>query len=276
MKLDLRFGVVVALAALSLAGESTAKQRLSVVYCARSLYGGAAYFAARERPDGDLAFSFANWMPNGHLAGLGGVARRAGNGWTYRSMKNSSRQGRPCVARIRINGEFGAWITAEPLDACDGAQGSGATVGSVDFPRTAYSGPAPNDEPNVHEDDLGPQCGARTEPSSAQAANASDPVFKGKVRRFLDAVRRNDRAAAAQLVSYPAGINRGAETSVRRSTLRTKADFLAQWDRIFTPAYLRKLRAASPDDMFAKDGMAMVGDGLIWFDANGAKVFNLD
>jgi len=264
------------LAALACVEASLARERLSVVFCETSPVGGAAYFAAKERLDGALAFSFSNLAPNGHMAGLSGVAQKQGDAWVYRSMAQSSRRGRPCIAQIRIHGRLGAQITAVPTDACDGGQGYGATIGSVAFPRGAYSGPAPNDEPNVNEDDLGPGCATRTEPVLAEVANASDPVFKGKVGRFLDAVRRNDRAAAAQLVSYPAALNRTVGTSVQRSALRIRADFLAQWDRIFTPAYRRQLQAASPDDMFAKDGMATVGNGLIWFDANGAKAFNPD
>jgi hypothetical protein len=74
-------------------------------------------------------------------------------------MERASKPGRPCVARIQVDGKAGARVTAEPLDACDGGQGHGASVGSVDFPAAAYGGPAPNDEPNVNEDDLGPICG---------------------------------------------------------------------------------------------------------------------
>lgn len=276
MRFSARVCGVGVLAAFVCAPAAIARERVSVVYCEAFPVGGTAYFAAKARADGALAFSLANWMPNGHLASLGGVAKRQGDAWVYRSMNESSKRGRACVARIRINGRSGAQIAAEPRDACDGSQGYGATIGSVVFPGAAYSGPAPNDRPNVHEDDLGPRCAARTAWSRAEVTNASDPIFKGKVRRFLDAVRRNDRTAAAALVSYPAAINRSVGTSVRRSTLRTKAEFLAQWDRIFTPAYRRRLLAASPDDLFAKDGMAMIGSGLIWFDGSGAKAFNLD
>ena len=149
---------LLAVAALLIPAAAAARERVSVVYCEDFTDGGAAFFAAKERPDGALEFSFSNWMPSGNRASIGGTAQRHGDAWVYRSMENASKPGRPCVAHIRVDGKAGARITAEPLDACDGNQGHRASIGSVDFPAGAYGGPAPNDEPNVNEDDLGPIC----------------------------------------------------------------------------------------------------------------------
>jgi hypothetical protein len=145
-------------ASLFASGQVAAKPPLSVVYCKKFHGGGAAYLLARERPDGDLDFGFSNWMSNGHLAGIGGTARRVGSGWVYTSMDESSQPGRPCVAHIRIQGAKGARVAAAPLDSCDGNQGVGASVGAVDFPPGAYGGRPPKGSTSVNEDALGPKC----------------------------------------------------------------------------------------------------------------------
>ncbi|PHY12682.1 hypothetical protein CSW58_10970, partial [Caulobacter sp. B11] len=96
-----------------------------------------------------------------------------------------------------------------------------------------------------------------------------DAVFEARVGRFLKAVVRGDRAAAAQAVSYPLLVN-----GARPRTVRNRAELLARWDSIFTPAFVADLRNAVPHEMFVRQGMAMVGDGDVWFDAKGAKVIN--
>lgn len=112
----------------------------------------------------------------------------------------------------------------------------------------------------------------------APVTDEPDAVFEAKVRRFLTAVQAGDRGAAAKLVSYPASINDGDGSRVRRTSVRNRAEFLAAWDRIFTPAYVAKLGKAAPHDMFVRpgDGMATILDGAIWFDAKGAKAINAD
>jgi hypothetical protein len=105
-----------------------------------------------------------------------------------------------------------------------------------------------------------------------------DAVFEAKVRKFLAAVQAGDRAKAAKLVSYPAWINEGDGARTQRTTVRNPAEFLSHWDRIFTPGYVAKLKKAVPHDMFVRggDGMAMILNGEIWFDAEGVKAINAD
>lgn len=105
--------------------------------------------------------------------------------------------------------------------------------------------------------------------------DASDAEFEAVVRKFLEAVRRGDRAAAAALVSYPLTVNDGPIGQVRHRSIRNKAALLAQWDRIFTPAVLKELSGAVPHEMFVRDGMAMVSPGVIYFDAKGAQTINV-
>lgn len=98
----------------------------------------------------------------------------------------------------------------------------------------------------------------------------TDAAFEATCRRFLDGVIRGDRAKAATAVSYPLRVNGPV-----RLTLRNRAELLAQWRRVFTPAAVERLRKAIPHEMFVRDGMAMVANGAVWFDARGAKALNL-
>jgi hypothetical protein len=97
----------------------------------------------------------------------------------------------------------------------------------------------------------------------------SDAVFEARAGQFLRAATRGDRAAAADAVSYPLRVN-GAPAK----TIRNKAELLAQWNSVFSPALVAALREAVPHEMFVRQGMAMVGDGVVWFDDKGAKVIN--
>lgn len=102
---------------------------------------------------------------------------------------------------------------------------------------------------------------------------ASDAEFEGRVRAFVSAVSRGDRASAATFVSYPMTVNRpGSKAPL---TISSKAELMRRWDVVFTPALLKRLDAATPRDLFVKDGLAMLGDGRIWFDGKGVKIVNL-
>lgn len=98
----------------------------------------------------------------------------------------------------------------------------------------------------------------------------SDPAFEARCRQFIAGVLRGDRKKAAAAVSYPLRVNGPV-----RLTLRNPAELIAQWPRVFTPAAVERLRDAIPHEMFVRDGMAMVANGAVWFDARGAKALNL-
>ena len=102
-----------------------------------------------------------------------------------------------------------------------------------------------------------------------EITDQSDAAFEARAGKFLKAAVRGDRAAAAEAVSFPLRVN-----GARPKTVRNKAELLAQWNSIFTPALVAKLGEAVPHEMFVRQGMAMVGDGVVWFDDKGAKVIN--
>lgn len=104
-----------------------------------------------------------------------------------------------------------------------------------------------------------------------QVTTATDAAFEAMVRRFADAVVRGDRAAAADLVAYPLRVNYGPG---KHRWIRNKAEFNAQWSRTFTPDTVKKIKAGVPHDMFVRREEVMLGDGVVWFRANGVTAIN--
>lgn len=104
----------------------------------------------------------------------------------------------------------------------------------------------------------------------ADVTSEPDAAFEARVRRFLRGVTENDRAMASAAISFPLRIN-----GPRGRTIRDRKALFAQWDHLFTPAYIATLRTAVPHDMFVRNGLAMVAGGAVWFDARGAVALNL-
>lgn len=104
----------------------------------------------------------------------------------------------------------------------------------------------------------------------SDVTSESDAAFEKRVQAFCRAVLASKRAEAARYVSYPLRVN-----GKHRRTIKNAAQLMAAWDSIFTPAFLARLRNDLPHDMFVHQGMAMLGDGDVWFDAKGAAVLNV-
>jgi hypothetical protein len=102
-------------------------------------------------------------------------------------------------------------------------------------------------------------------------SSESDAAFEARVQSFWRAVLRGDKAAAVRFISYPLRANIGKGKS---KTFRNSAEVLSAWNEIFTPALIGKLLADLPHDMFVRQGMAMLGNGEVWFDAKGLAVVN--
>jgi uncharacterized protein (DUF2132 family) len=59
-------------------------------------------------------------------------------------------------------------------------------------------------------------------------------------------------------------------------SIQNAAQLITAWDSIFTPSFLARLRNDLPHDLFVHEGMAMLGDGDVWFDAKGAAALNVE
>jgi hypothetical protein len=79
--------------------------------------------------------------------------------------------------------------------------------------------------------------------------------------KFQDALKRNDREAVASLVNYPLLATEGGTTHIR-----SHAQFLANYDRVFNPQVRVAILKATADDVWGNSRGFMVGRGVIWFD----------
>ena len=101
--------------------------------------------------------------------------------------------------------------------------------------------------------------------------NKSDAAFEAQVQGFHKAVLAGDRAGAARYVSFPLRVNVAPGKPLM---VKNAAQLAAQWDRIFSPAWLEQAALAMPHDLNVIRGQAMLGNGLAFFGDKGAEVIN--
>jgi hypothetical protein len=99
----------------------------------------------------------------------------------------------------------------------------------------------------------------------------SDAAFEAKVQGFYKAALTGDRAAVANYVSFPLRVNHAGKSRI----VRNAAELTAQWETIFTPAYLAALKKDMPHDLSIIQGQAMLGDGQAFFSDKGATTLNI-
>jgi hypothetical protein len=111
--------------------------------------------------------------------------------------------------------------------------------------------------------------GAQTTPDS-QACNGSTVDLQGadfaqKSRAFLselqNAVKSEDKAKVAAMVSYPLLVIHGS----RKTHIKTKAEFLNQYEAIFDAHVRQAIARQSAKCLFGNYQGAMIGDGEVWF-----------
>lgn len=107
----------------------------------------------------------------------------------------------------------------------------------------------------------GPQGASRYEDVTKESAN----VFEAIARHFIYGALSGDKIKAASATSFP--LNIGSS----RGLVRTRQGLFRRWDEIFTPCVLSRLKLAVPHEVFVHDGLAMVSNGTVWFDAKGAS-----
>jgi hypothetical protein len=106
----------------------------------------------------------------------------------------------------------------------------------------------------------------------AFTTSLSDAEFESIVRKWRVAVLSGNRKAAAKYTHFPLRVNQHH----RHRTIRTPEDLFNQWDRIFTPEYLSRIKKDLPHDMLGDSSLlVMLGSGDVWFGDNGIEVLNL-
>ncbi len=99
----------------------------------------------------------------------------------------------------------------------------------------------------------------------------TDAEFEAKVQGFYKAALAGDRAAVARYISFPLRVNHKGTSRM----IRSASELTAQWDTIFTPAYLAALKNDLPHDLSIVKGQAMLGSGDVFFSSKGATALNL-
>lgn len=107
----------------------------------------------------------------------------------------------------------------------------------------------------------------------AFTTDLSDMDFESIVRKWRLAVLSGDRQEAARYTHFPLRVN----VRHKHRTIRTQAALLAQWNQIFTPAYLSRIKKDLPHDMLGESSssLVMLGQGDVWFGDKGIEVLNL-
>jgi hypothetical protein len=107
----------------------------------------------------------------------------------------------------------------------------------------------------------------------AFTTDLSDSEFESIVREWRLAVLSGNRKEAAKRTHFPLRVN----ARRKHRTIRTSAELFSQWDDIFTPVYLLRIKKDLPHDMLGESSslMVMLGAGDVWFDDKGIEVINL-
>jgi len=107
----------------------------------------------------------------------------------------------------------------------------------------------------------------------AFTTDLNDLEFESIVREWRLAVLAGNRKEAAKQTHFPLRVN----AHHRYRTIRTPTDLFNQWDRIFTPAYLSRIKKDLPHDMLGENSslLVMLGPGDVWFGDKGIEILNL-
>lgn len=99
----------------------------------------------------------------------------------------------------------------------------------------------------------------------------SDAAFEAKIQGFCKAALAGDRSATAKYVSFPLRVNHNGKSRM----ILNATELNAQWETIFTPAYLAALKNDLPHDLSVIQGQAMLGNGQAFFGDKGATALNI-
>jgi len=106
----------------------------------------------------------------------------------------------------------------------------------------------------------------------AFTTDLNDAELESIVRNWRVAVLSGNRKAAAKYTHFPLRVN----VDHRHRTVRSPQDFSNQWDRIFTPEYLSRIKKDLPHDMLGDSSLlVMLGPGDVWFGDKGIEILNL-
>jgi hypothetical protein len=108
------------------------------------------------------------------------------------------------------------------------------------------------------------------QPLYVDVTSQPDAAFEAMVQAAQKSILAGDRIATAKYIDFPLTANLAHEHIIIHNAVQLQAN----WSRIFTPAFLSKLRNDIPHEMFVHEDEAMLGDGELWFDSKGIATVN--
>lgn len=90
------------------------------------------------------------------------------------------------------------------------------------------------------------------------------------ISRLQELVAKHDRAGLVALVRFP--FTNYVTPGKPRRIYKTQAEFLKDFDRIFTNKVLSAVREAKYEDIFVNYQGAMFGNGTIWFSQSDGTI----
>jgi hypothetical protein len=77
--------------------------------------------------------------------------------------------------------------------------------------------------------------------------------------KLKESAGRSDKAAVVKLVAYPLRVN-----GKNSMTYRDEVVLLKAYNKVFTPQVLDRIQRAEPAAVFCRNGLGMLGDGVVW------------
>jgi hypothetical protein len=114
-------------------------------------------------------------------------------------------------------------------------------------------------------------CAKPGTPEYEIAEAEDDALVERNVQAFYAAVLGGKREEVAKYVSCPCTFIQDG----KRISIRNAAEFLKNYDTIFTKQFVARIASVVPHHMFANDQGIMIADGAVWFSEEGkARNFN--
>ncbi|TVX93630.1 hypothetical protein [Paenibacillus agilis] len=102
-----------------------------------------------------------------------------------------------------------------------------------------------------------------------EVAGIDDPAaFVQFLSDLKKEVAANNKKAVAGMIDYPLNVNKNGKTT----KIKTKQQFIKQYNKIMTKEVKQKLLAQKADRVFVNAEGVMIGDGEMWISQFGTKI----
>lgn len=102
----------------------------------------------------------------------------------------------------------------------------------------------------------------------SEAGADNDELIHRNAQKFRDAVKANKKEVVAKLVTYPIKVALNGKETV----IKSQRELIANYAIVFSPKYREAIVNAAPRNMFANASGIMLGNGEVWFGADGKVI----